>query len=163
MVSSNGIHSKSQLYLIKLSYFHLISGPICLNLPLNVCHYLAPRLSIVTFPLPPLHALFPKHKLSPLCQQTSASLPPRLCLWPFFFSPPVQNVSASPGSSITFIKPSMIPPAGCNHTAPMVPKDFTHASLPEFILTTFSFIIQSFHKSQRIHTEFILQSPWCLI
>lgn len=38
---------------------------------------------------------------------------------------PVQNPSASPGStSITFIKPSMIPSARCNHTSPIIPEDF---------------------------------------
>jgi len=95
-------------------------------------HYLTPSPSTLTFLLPPLHTLFLKHKILPLSQQTSASLPSRLGLWLlgfwgvfclFVFS--VQNASANPGStSITFTKPSMIPSARCNHTTSIIPEDF---------------------------------------
>ena len=125
MVSSNGIRSESQLYLIRLGYFHLIRGPVCINLPLKVCHYLAPSLSTLTFLLPPLYTLFLKREIVPLSQKTSASLPPRLGLWLSFFffffpslfrmSPQVQAQQVSHSQSLPWfphlggIRPSHCP------------------------------------------------------
>lgn len=162
MVSSSGIHSKSQLNLIRSSYFHLIRSPVCLNLTFKVFHFMATSLSKLTLLLPPLHMLFPKHQIYYLfLQQASASLPPTLGLRLFFFlsKMPFQPLtSENPGStSNTSIKASKIPSARCNHTFSCGPKGFLPVLLfQNSSLTTFYHAIQSFTS----HRESIFNSSY---
>lgn len=111
-----------------MNYSHLTRSPVCLNLTLKLFHYMAPSLSKLTFVLPPLYTLFSKHQNYYLFPNRPLLLYLLNCSRLLFSCPECLSnswASFSPGStSITSMKPSMIPSARYNHTLSYGPRRF---------------------------------------